>query len=234
MIFEPRHKAKNKNFPGGLWGRGNSRPSKENVQRENDTHRAGDSRVAKAQNIDKESIPTEVFSSVIYFLRYFSFWYFSPTFILGRWRLSRKRVWSQTLKEMKWKLPGSVGSSDEALLPGPEPSPHRMPSRIAEVQVSTCHDSSTLGSVYWTLLFVVISILTGNPEVVALERLWCAWSTWLTWLLELVNYASFSPLCLAHSTWMWFVVVPRVRKRASYFGVGMISFWWSYVTYMSF
>lgn len=129
-------------------------------------------RVAKAQNIDKESIPTEVFSSVIYFLRYFSFWYFSPTFILGRWRLSRKRVWSQTLKEMKWKLPGSVGSSDEALLPGPDPSPHRMPSRIAEVQVSTRHDSSTLGSVYWTCLFVVISILTGNPEVVALERLW--------------------------------------------------------------
>lgn len=72
---------------------------------------------------------------------------------------------------MKRKLPRSVGSSDEALLQGPDPSPHRMPSRIAEVQVSTCHDSSTLGTVHWIFLFVVIYILTGNPEVVALERL---------------------------------------------------------------
>lgn len=121
-------KAKNKKFPGGLRRRGNSRPSKKHVPREN--RAVLQARVApvwpklktvtKLQGISWWGI---LFGITSYWDGFSPFWYFFPTSTLDRWKLSKKRVWSQTLKERKWKIPRSVGSSDEALLQGgPDPS----------------------------------------------------------------------------------------------------------------
>lgn len=108
-----------------------------------------------------------------------------------------------------------------------------MSSWIAEVQVSTYHGCFMLGIVCWTFLVVVTCILTGNPEMVALERLWSC--------LKHLVYLTFGvhgiikplSLCFSHSMWLWFGGTVRVRKRTSHITVGMITFWCSLVTYMN-
>ena len=86
-----------------------------------------------------------------------------------------------------------------------------------------------LGTVYWTVLVVVACIVTGTPEVVALEALMVPAAPGSPDLRSLSIKPP--PLSTALGSGLWRL---RVGQRTSHIGVGMISFWCSSVTYMDF
>lgn len=190
VTFEPLCKAKNKNFPGGLWGRGNARPIKSMCKENYNIHRPVAPVWLKALNINKitknlkEPKPSKgIFFWCIYFLGCFSLLsdislpflflaggdWAEKEFEAGLWRGwsgKSQGVWGPVIKPYCRGL--GLESRSDVFLNSWSSSP-------------SLPDYSKLGMVDWTFL------LTGNPEVVALQR----FSLWLEHLvqqlLELVN-----------------------------------------------
>lgn len=180
MTFEQLCKAKNKNFPGGLWGRENSRASKETVLIYSGPGAPvwlKPKTLTKLRGISKNLVSYSLWE-------YLLLGCFSPlsdiSLLLlflagGNWAKEEfeARLWR------RWN-----GKSQGVWGPVTEPYPWPMNSWSSSQYLQWLLH---VGNSILDLPFVVPCILTGNLEVVALQRPWYAWwCTQFTWLLELL------------------------------------------------
>lgn len=143
MTFEQLGKTKNKNLLGGQWGRGNSRPSEESVQRENHhRHRASGTsepqNMTKSQGVSRNLNPVRYSLLIYLFLGMFSLLIFLSNFYSWQVEIEQKKSLKPDFEGDEVENPKECGVQwwSPTERPWPE-SPNRTSSWVAEVQVST-------------------------------------------------------------------------------------------------
>lgn len=143
MTFEQLCKTKNKNLPGGQWGRGNPTPSEESVQRENHhRHGANGTRepqiMTKSRGLSRNLNPVRSSLLVYLFLGMFSLLTFLSNFYSWQVEIEQKKSLKPDFEGEEVENPKECGVQWRSLAERPWPeSPNRTSSWIAEVQVST-------------------------------------------------------------------------------------------------